>query len=126
MSGWRLEPVGIAVVLEQVGAHAEGLSTDLTGDGAALADGGASIVGALGWGEWVTASVSQAVQGALGAQAGQVASILNRVDAGRLGVLNAAMAYRDGEVEMAGVFQRATADAAASGDLSFFERYGVV
>jgi len=121
-----LDPEGVRVVLEQTGAQARGLSRSLTGRGGVLADGGASIVDGVRSGGWVTAAVPAAVQAALEAQARQVAAILDRAAAGQVGVLNAALTYQEGNLEMAGVFQRAAADAAFSGDLSFFERYGVV
>jgi hypothetical protein len=41
-------------------------------------------------------------------------------------VVNATAAYQTGSEEMAATFQAAAGDAVTSGDLSYFERYGVV
>ncbi|MCL2455794.1 MAG: DUF6507 family protein, partial [Micrococcales bacterium] len=103
MSGWRLDPVGIQVVLDRVGAHAEGLSADLVGPKGRLADDGERILGPLTGASEITELVHRAMREGLEAQMRQVGSVLDRVTAGRLGVLNATLAYQAGQEEMAGV-----------------------
>ncbi len=124
MTGWRLSPAGIQGVLDTVNAEAEGLVEFLSRTGIAAGCREAVTAG-LGSEAAVLAPVLQAVQASLDAQAGSARSISNRIDAGVLGVLNATMAYNQGNEEMAGQFQAAAATAADTGVFVYFTAFGV-
>lgn len=119
-----MNPAGIREVLNTANAEAEGLGEFLCGTGVA-AGCRETVMAGLGSEAAVLAPVFQAVQASLDAQAGSVRAISNRIDAGVLGVLNATMAYDQGNEEMAGQFQDAAATAADTGNFLFFTAFGV-
>ena len=124
MTGWRLDPAGIQAVLNAVNGEAAGLG-EFYGRRSAQADQHERVLAGLGSQAAVLVPVQAAVQAWLDAQVRSSQSVTDRIEAGVLGVLNATLAYNEGNREMAGVFQAEAARAAASGDFGFFEQYGV-
>lgn len=125
MFGWKLDPAGIQGVLLAVNGEAEGLRTDLVGAEGAPVDHGATVLGGLSWAPELTGPVVGAVNAAMAAQAQSMQAISNGIQAAQLGVLNATMAYNQGNEEMAAAAQ-AAATRAAAGDFSWFEQNGVM
>lgn len=125
MSGWKLLPDRIQEVLLAVNDEAEGLRTDLVGSEGAPIDHGAAVMDGLAWAPELTGPVTAAVDAAMAAQAQSMETISNGIAAAQLGVLNATMAYNQGNEEMAAAAQAQAAASAASGDFSWFEQNGV-
>lgn len=125
MSGWKLDPAGIQGVLLSVNAEAEALGTDLVGTEGAPIDHGGAVVDPLAWALELTAPVTGAVNAALSAQAESMQTISNGIAAAQLGVLNATMAYNQGNEEMAATAQAEAIQAADSGNFTWFENNGV-
>ena len=129
MSDWQLNPEGIQKVLTAVYNEAQTFSTDLSGTPEQPVNHGEVITNGLTWGIKsdgisLTAPVLNAVCAALEAQYESVKSIMNRINAGVLGVTNATLAYNQGNEDMAATFQNEAALAAQTGDFSYFENNG--
>ncbi len=131
MTGWKLDPAGIQAVLTSVNEEAQALSTDLAGTPDAPTDHSETILNGLMWGIRgkgeisLTFPVLEAVSAALGEQSRSVTGIMNRINAGMLGVVNATLAYNRGHQDMAATFQNEAALAATTGDFSYFQNHGV-
>ena len=113
------------MVLDAVNAQTAGLGEDLLGAADAPVDRTELIMAGLGSEAGLLAPVELAVAATLSEQAAALTSISNRINAGLLGVLNAFLAYDRGQLDMAAEFQNAAADAATSGNFSYFDANGV-
>lgn len=117
MTTWRLYPQGIQNVLTTVIGQQETLGTALTEDKfTAIFDG-------VQCGGMFTAVVPNALSQLMTDQQDNLTTVVNRINAGVLGVGNATMAYNNGQQDMAAEFQSQMGNA-ASGDFSFFEQHG--
>ena len=120
MSSWQLQPGAVESVLGRVAVTQSQLS------GVHGGDLGEAVVGGLVAASPLTRPVYDAACELVQALVLALGSVNGRVGAGLVGVANAAAAYQMGSREMAVTFQAATSAAVVDGDLSFFERYGVL
>lgn len=120
MSRWNIDPAGVQSVLDSVGEDNEGLHKAVGEE--QLAD----CYTGLDWGGGLTACIPDALNRLMEDQQTNLATIINGIDAGRLGVANATTAYNNGQEEMIGVFQTKAAIAADDGDFSYFEKHGLL
>lgn len=118
MSSWQIEPGEVQNVLEGLEPHVTSLSTVLSDEDLE------SLPENLASGQPVTVKVTVAVQALLTDQQDELQTISNHVTAGMNGVVNATRAYIMGQEEQAARFQRAMAEAAESGDMSYFDKHG--
>lgn len=118
MTKWRMEAVSVSGVLSKTGAAHK----DLLGSVDEEAVRG--VFTDLAWGGSVTAHVPEALGAVLEEQLGSVRRIVNHVEAGILGVGNAAAQLKQGDQEMASRFQAEMLASAATGDFKFFEGRG--
>lgn len=118
MTSWKIDPAGVAGILNNVASEQEALAN-------VLADGEfqAIFTGISGAGALV-AEVPKALQALMQNQKANLQAVTNRIAAGISGVSNAVAAYNNGQQEMAGEFQRQMATSAASGDFSYFQQHG--
>lgn len=92
MSGWSIDPTGVAGVLKDVSTHAEALGDTLKG----LQDAVTAAVTATASG-----AVGEAMQGYFGMEGPRIEGMNTRITASCNGVVNAAQAYVKGDEEMA-------------------------
>ena len=118
MTSWKIDPAGVAGILNNVASEQEALANVLT-DG----EFQAIVTGISGAGALV-AEVPKALQALMQNQKANLQAVTNRIAAGISGVSNAVAAYNNGQQEMAGEFQRQMATSAASGDFSYFQQHG--
>ena len=114
MTSWKIDPAGVAGILNNVASEQEALANVLTDGEFQAIFTGISGAGAL------VAEVPKALQALMQNQKAN----LQAVTAGISGVSNAVAAYNNGQQEMAGEFQRQMATSAASGDFSYFQQHG--
>jgi hypothetical protein len=118
MSRWKIDPSEISTVLEGVVPQKESLEGELAEEKfAGIGEG-------LTWGSMITGVVPNALSALLSDQSAALSTIVNRVNAGLLGVSNATIAYNHGQEEMLGNFQREMLEASVDGDFSYFEAHG--
>ena len=99
MTGWRVDPASARSVLTNVGVEVEGMAGHVT----SRARGNAVELAV--WDVPVMRDVRDAVEELLESQAGDVAAIRERLDAGCAGVARAVDALDAGQVQMAEAFQ---------------------
>ncbi|MEI2730778.1 MAG: DUF6507 family protein [Dermatophilaceae bacterium] len=126
MTGWRLDPAGVRLVLTACQGQAEALGKGLTEDkfneiGSAVT-GGATAGGPSVNG--VQMQVATAVGELFEDQKANFTTIRNHINAGILGVGNALIAYQNGNIDMATNFQTQMIRSADSGDFAYFDKYG--
>lgn len=118
MSRWQIDPSEIYTVLEGVVPQKEQLEGELTEEKfAGIGEG-------LTWGSMITGVVPNALSLLLSDQSAALSNVVNRVNAGVLGVSNATIAYNNGQEDMLGNFQREMLEASVDGDFSYFEANG--
>ncbi|WP_156252115.1 DUF6507 family protein [Pseudactinotalea terrae] len=118
MSRWQIDPSEITTVLEGVVPQKEQLEGELTEEKfAGIGEG-------LTWGSMITGVVPNALSLLLSDQSAALSNVVNRVNAGVLGVSNATIAYNNGQEDMLGNFQREMLEASVDGDFSYFEANG--
>lgn len=118
MSRWQIDPSEISTVLEGVVPQKEQLEGELTEEKfAGIGEG-------LTWGSMITGVVPNALSLLLSDQSAALSNVVNRVNAGVLGVSNATIAYNNGQEDMLGNFQREMLEASVDGDFSYFEANG--
>ena len=118
MTSWKIDPAGVAGILNNVASEQEALANVLTDGEFQAIFTGISGAGAL------VAEVPKALQALMQNQKAILQAVTNRIAAGISGVSNAVAAYNNGQQEMAGEFQRQMATSAASGDFSYFQQHG--
>lgn len=118
MTSWKIDPAGVAGILNNVTSEQEALANVLTDGEFQAIFTGISGAGAL------VAEVPKALQALMQNQKANLQVVTNRIAAGISGVSNAVAAYNNGQQEMAGEFQRQMATSAASGDFSYFQQHG--
>lgn len=118
MTSWKIDPAGVAGILNNVASEQEALANVLTDGEFQAIFTGISGAGAL------VAEVPKALQALMQNQKANLQVVTNRIAAGISGVSNAVAAYNNGQQEMAGEFQRQMATSAASGDFSYFQQHG--
>ena len=118
MTSWKIDPAGVAGILNNVASEQEALANVLTDGEFQAIFTGISGAGAL------VAEVPKALQALMQNQKANLQAVTNRIPAGISGVSNAVAAYNNGQQEMAGEFQRQMATSAASGDFSYFQQHG--
>ncbi len=118
MTSWKIDPAGVAGILNNVASEQEALANVLTDGEFQEIFTGISGAGAL------VAEVPKALQALMQNQKANLQAVTNRIAAGISGVSNAVAAYNNGQQEMAGEFQRQMATSAASGDFSYFQQHG--
>ena len=118
MTSWKIDPAGVAGILNNVASEQEALANVLTDGEFQAIFTGISGAGAL------VAEVPKALQALMQNQKANLQAVTNRITAGISGVSNAVAAYNNGQQEMAGEFQRQMATSAASGDFSYFQQHG--
>lgn len=118
MTTWKIDPAGVAGILNNVASEQEALANVLTDGEFQAIFTGISGAGAL------VAEVPKALQALMQNQKANLQAVTNRITAGISGVSNAVAAYNNGQQEMAGEFQRQMATSAASGDFSYFQQHG--
>lgn len=118
MTSWKIDPAGVAGILNNVASEQEALANVLTDGEFQAIFTGISGAGAL------VAEVPKALQALMQNQKANLQAVTNRIAAGIIGVSNAVAAYNNGQQEMAGEFQRQMATSAASGDFSYFQQHG--
>lgn len=118
MSRWQIDPSEIYTVLEGVVPQKEQLEGELTEEKfAGIGEG-------LTWGSMITGVVPNALSLLLSDQSAALSNVVNRVNAGVLGVSNATIAYNSGQEDMLENFQREMLEASVDGDFSYFEANG--
>lgn len=118
MTQWQINPGAVEPVLVNAGEQSGELFSVLTED---MFTG---ILTGLDSGGAATAAVPAAVSSLLADQQQNLQSVVNRVNAGILGVMNATIAYNQGQYDMATTFNSQMHSAASSGDFSYFEQHG--
>ena len=118
MTSWKIDPAGVAGILNNVASEQEALANVLIDGEFQAIFTGISGAGAL------VAEVPKALQALMQNQKANLQAVTNRIAAGISGVSNAVAAYNNGQQEMAGEFQRQMATSAASGDFSYFQQHG--
>lgn len=118
MTTWKIDPAGVAGILNNVASEQEALANVLTDGEFQAIFTGISGAGAL------VAEVPKALQALMQNQKANLQAVTNRIAVGISGVSNAVAAYNNGQQEMAGEFQRQMATSAASGDFSYFQQHG--
>jgi len=118
MTTWKIDPAGVAGILNNVASEQEALANVLTDGEFQAIFTGISGAGAL------VAEGPKALQALMQNQKANLQAVTNRIAAGISGVSNAVAAYNNGQQEMAGEFQRQMATSAASGDFSYFQQHG--
>lgn len=114
MSGWRLDPGAIGVVLTSA---EEDLETMNGAWSASQLEGAVEDLGAVGA---AGVDVCAAVVEVLNAQGGRLSSMGNRVSAGLMGVESATACYEAGQEGMAAECQSQMLASAGSGDFSWW------
>lgn len=114
MSQWRIKPAGVQGILTTVGTDSTELQNELTE--AKFTE----VFEGLTWGGVLTQDVPVAVQSLLNDQSNNLTNVVNRITAAQLGVMNATIAYNNGQEEAAGTFQSQAVAAAESGDFTYF------
>lgn len=120
MSRWRIDPAGVQQVIDRVGEDNSELHKAIGPE--QLGD----CYSGLEWGGVFTSSVAEALNLLMEDQQANLSTIMNGIDAARLGVANATTAYNNGQEEMIGVFQSKAASAADDGDFSYFDQHGLL
>jgi hypothetical protein len=117
MTSWSIDPQGVSTVLTSVETAATELSTALDGIITAQDD--------LIYGAGSLTGVPAAVQALIESEQTRLLNVSNRINAGTLGASTAAIAYLQGDEEMAVTAQSAAATSALNGDMSAIgaERY---
>ncbi len=118
MTSWKIDPAGVAGILNNVASEQEALANVLTDGEFQAIFTGISGAGAL------VAEVPKALQALMQNQKANLQAVTNRVAAGTNGVANAVVSYNQGQEAMAGEFQRQMVASASSGDFSYFEANG--
>ena len=118
VSTWQLDPAGIQAVLTSVSTTQGELGEAMTEEAVT------GVFEGLTWGGVVTSEVPKALSALMNDQQAHTTVISNRINAGILGVMNATLAYNQGQEEMASEFQRELTETAADGDFSYFEQHG--
>ena len=118
MTTWKIDPAGVAGILNNVASEQEALANVLTDGEFQAIFTGISGAGAL------VAEVPKALQALMQNQKANLQAVTNRIAAGISGVSNAVAAYNNRQQETAGEFQRQMATSAASGDFSYFQQHG--
>lgn len=112
MTGWQVDPAGVAVVLADVGGQVNGTDGLV---GVLTPDEVEQAVAWVSWGREHTRQVPRALEGLLARVGDDVGVVGARVEAGVAGVGAAVAAYQAGQRDMDGQ-QRAAM--AAGGDLA--------
>lgn len=119
MTYWKVDPSGLASLLGRVGSQYESLVAWRVGEEAAGA------VQALSWGGAVTSEVRRGLSAVFqGLSSGDIPVVHHHIQAGILGVGNAARCYRLGQREMADNFEVQMSRSAISGNFKYFEVHG--
>ncbi|MGO1977413.1 DUF6507 family protein [Brachybacterium tyrofermentans] len=120
MSRWRIDPAGVQRVVDVVSEDNADMHDALGEEQLAACYSG------LDWGSSFTSMVPEALNRLMEDQQTNLTTIMNGIDAARLGVANATTAYNNGQEEMIGVFQSKAASAADDGDFSYFDQHGLL
>jgi hypothetical protein len=110
MTSWSIDPQGVSTVLTNVETAATELSTAL--------DGILTAQDELIYGAGSLGGVPAAVQALIESEQARLLNVGYRINAGTLGASTAAIAYLQGDEEMAANAQAAVASSALSGDMS--------
>jgi hypothetical protein len=110
MTSWSIDPQGVSTVLTNVETAATDLSVAL--------DGILTAQEELIYGAGSLGGVPAAVQALIESEQSRLQNIGYRVNAGTLGASTAAIAYLQGDEEMAATAQAAAATSALSGNMS--------
>lgn len=110
MTSWSIDPQGVSTVLTSVETAATELATAL--------DGILTAQDELSYGAGSLGGVPAAVQALIESEQTRLLSVGYRINAGTLGASTAAIAYLQGDEEMAATAQSAAAASALSGDMS--------
>lgn len=118
MTQWKVDPDAVKAIMVNVAADQGEL-------GAALSeDGFQGVLDALVWGRDLTGCVSAAVNAVFTDQSANLQNIGNRINAGIIGVSNAAIAFQNSQEDMCDSFQAELLLSAETGDFTYFEDNG--
>jgi hypothetical protein len=116
VEGYRIDPDGVAGVLQSVATAAADFGTAIAG----LPNVLDTVAGSAGSDGVVADALGQFVSGA----SNQISGISEHIEAGVYGAASATSAYLAGDEQMVLNVQAAAVKAASSGDLSFFDGSG--
>lgn len=118
MTAWKISPAGVQRTLEKIPDDFKELQDALNEDSLE------SCFSGLEWGGAITADVPKALDEVFRDQADELSLIMNSINAGMIGVINATRAYQLGQQDMSGNFQREAISSAKTGNFSYFEKNG--